>query len=61
MEFSFTPTSGRFLEIVANNGASWTALSDVNVNSTSVPEPSTFALVGVGMFGLLAMRRRKQA
>lgn len=61
LEFSFTPTSGRFLEIVANNGASWTALSDVNVNSTSVPEPSTFALVGVGMFGLLAMRRRKQA
>lgn len=59
LQLDFAPTSGRFLEIVANNGASWTALSNVKVNSVTVVEPSAFALASFGLIGLLALRRRK--
>jgi hypothetical protein len=61
-QLNFAPTAGQFLEIVANGGASWTALTGVQGNaSTSVPEPAAFALFGLGLLGLLTSRRRKQA
>jgi len=60
-QLNFAPTSGRYLEVVVNSGASWTALSDVQVGvPTSVPEPAAVALFGLGLFGLFAARRRKQ-
>lgn len=50
---------GRYLEIVANGGPSWTALSNATV--TAVPEPDSIAmlLAGLGIVGAIA-RRRKQ-
>jgi len=51
-------TSGRYLEIVANGGQSWTALSNVNV--AAVPEPETYAmlLAGLGLVGAISRRKK---
>jgi len=35
-------------------------VDDITLNSQVVPEPSSFALIGVGLAGLLAVLRRKQ-
>lgn len=73
---SFTPTSGRYLQIVANAGeravgGSWTALGDyqprVNWMDTPpaapVPEPGRWAMLvaGLGLLPWLARRRPARA
>jgi hypothetical protein len=53
-------TLGGYLQIQndpSNPGNNGTALFDITI--TSVPEPATFALVGMGLFGLLAIRRKR--
>lgn len=55
---------GQGAMVVSNDGGgSWTAFTDTNgaitVQGTPVPEPATFAVLGLG--GLLAARRRKKA
>ncbi len=35
-------------------------LADVTLNLTSTPEPSSIGLIGAGMLGLLALRRRRK-
>ncbi|HLO95883.1 MAG TPA: discoidin domain-containing protein [Burkholderiaceae bacterium] len=59
--FSFSAT-GRYVEIVANGGPSWTALGEVQVfgPDATVPEPATYllSLLGLGLAGLAAKRRK---
>lgn len=61
IDFHFAPVSGRYVEILANGGPSWTSISDVKVMA-AVPEPETYALLlaGLGLVGAIA-RRRKHA
>lgn len=67
LDLTFTPTSGRYLEIVSNGGSSWTALgantpavswTDAGALAPAVPEPETYALmlVGLGLIGIVARR-----
>lgn len=67
--FDFASTSASFvrLEILSNQGTIGGATGSTNVgfgevafNVTSVPEPSSMALVGVGI-GLVGLRRRRVA
>jgi len=51
--------SGRYVEIVAYGGQSWTALSKVSV--TAVPEPETYAMLLGGLALVGAISRRKKA
>lgn len=58
IDFQFTPASGRYVEILANGGPSWTAITNVNVQA--VPEPETYALLlaGLGLVGAVGRRRK---
>lgn len=59
ISFSFsTPVTGRYVEIVANGGPSWTAISNGKVLS-AVPEASTYGmlLLGLGLIGVVARRK----
>ncbi|MYM21939.1 PEP-CTERM sorting domain-containing protein [Duganella sp. FT135W] len=50
-------TSGRYVEIVANGGPSWTGLVDASI--TAVPEPTAYLmlLAGISLLGAIARRR----
>lgn len=49
--------SGRFS---VDNGNSWLALSTDNLDAVGVSEPGTLALLGLGLAGLAASRRRQK-
>ncbi len=58
IKLDFSGVSGRYVEIVANGGPSWTALRDATVSA--VPEPSSYAMLmlGLGLTGWMARRRK---
>lgn len=69
IDLTFAAKSGQYLEIIANGGPSWTALGGgdrINWNDNgsdggnqnSVPEPDTIVLLGLGLMGLIIVRRR---
>lgn len=37
------------------------AIDNLEINASAVPEPASMALLGLGLAGVLAARRRKQA
>jgi hypothetical protein len=50
LSLSFAPTSGRYVEILANGGPSWTALAAVRVQAVqAIPEPATYAMLLAGV------------
>lgn len=50
--------TGRYVEIVANGGPSWTALANASVSA--VPEPTAALLLLAGLTAMGAVRRRTQ-
>lgn len=68
---SLTDTKGNkrdlFVDVTFNdvNGAAsilgWTVTSAGQVKGNAIPEPGSMALAGLGLIGLAALRRRKQA
>ncbi len=62
INMAFAPVLGRYLEIAVHNGPSWTALSNVVVSVSSVPEPETYALLvtGLGLMGAFLRRRKNK-
>ncbi len=53
--FSLIPTAGSSIMVNSNS------LAGANYTIAAVPEPETYALMGIGLLGLLLVRRRKSA
>jgi hypothetical protein len=56
-DFSMVST----LDFTFTSGGSMTAQTDLQVESATVPEPTTLLLLGPGMVGLAALRRRMRS
>lgn len=62
----FTPTGGTGLQCAGPTNCGYFFIDDLTVNPSAtpptpgvIPEPSTYALLGTGLAGLLVMRRRR--
>jgi hypothetical protein len=57
LSFNFAPVQGRYVEIVANGGPSWTSVANISVSAVPEPEAYSMLLGGLGLLGLMARRR----
>jgi hypothetical protein len=48
----------RFYPYLSNSGGTW-RIDNLTIDATVIPEPSTILLVGVGLAGMIAIRRRR--
>jgi hypothetical protein len=58
---AFIPTiTGVQTDTIGGTGwATWIEFDTVTIETSAIPEPATFSLVGMGILGLLAWRRRQ--
>lgn len=54
-------SSVTFLEIRANANSQWFSIDDLVINENSVPEPGSLALMGLGLLGFAANRRKAKS
>jgi hypothetical protein len=61
----FDISNAHYVELVINSnwgfGGGVTGFNEVNFVGTAVPEPSTFAMLGLGLLGLVAWQRKRAA
>jgi hypothetical protein len=55
-DFAFEPGAGKF--VAGNDGGSGSGWNIGSYTITPIPEPSSLALLGAGLLGFLALRRR---
>jgi hypothetical protein len=61
VQSAFLQTDGKLkVSLRAKSGDFWFRKSELTVNAEAIPEPTTFAMLGLGLLGLGLVSRRKK-